>query len=103
MTHDPSEKPQQYWILNEQIKFGETVSSNPKDHACLVALFRIPIESNSVHLLEYSAFEKATARIKRLEEALEKEECDCSSSTGELQTKGPDTICNRCEALKESP
>jgi hypothetical protein len=36
---------------------------------------------------------------ERLAGALSERECQCSSSTGELRTKGPDRICFRCSAL----
>lgn len=48
-----------------------------------------------------SRIKELEAENKRFREALEREECSCSSSTGDLQTKGPDSICNRCQALSD--
>lgn len=67
-------KTNQYWILKEELKFGDEVSSNPKDHACATVLFRIPIctdkPENALHLIEYSAYQKLQAALDVAREGL---------------------------------
>jgi hypothetical protein len=70
MSKESKAKPREFWILDEQLQFGPSISSDPKDHATLVALFRIPIKSNAVHLVEYSALDQERAKSARLLEAL---------------------------------
>lgn len=70
MSKESKAKPREFWILDDQLQFGPSISSDPKDHATLVAVFRIPIKSNAVHLVEYSAYEAERAKSARLLEAL---------------------------------
>ena len=74
------------WNSKESFSCGEIANMNAKNNAAFIAASRTVVPQ----LIE---------RIEELEKALEREECDCSSSTGELQTKCPDCICNRCKAL----
>lgn len=70
MSKESKAKPMEFWILDEQLQFGPSISSDPKDHATLVAVFRIPIKSNAIHLVEYSALLEERAKSARLLEAL---------------------------------
>lgn len=55
-----------FWVLKEQIKFGSDFSSNPRDHACSVVLFRIPIESGYIRLVNYELYRAVLNELTEL-------------------------------------
>ena len=100
-------KHREFWIKNNypgSLCFNSEITiTSPNDWASDIDTWQDFIDrklsGDAIHVIEYQAYTDAIKQCEMMAEALRHEDCNCSSSTGDMLTKGPDQICRRCEAL----